>query len=110
MGRYASATKAVDERLKMDPNNTSVLILAGQLERELARFDRAQSFLERAVRGQGDINKARLALGELLVRHAQLHLERQIQRLLGQQSREPPQQQAILFLNRQAANANTATV
>lgn len=67
MGRYASAVKVLEERLKVDPNNTAVLILAGQLERDLARFDRAQSLFERGVRGQGDQAKARLALGELFI-------------------------------------------
>ncbi len=82
MGRYASAVKVLDERIKSDPTNTAVLILAGTIERELARFDRAQGYLERAVKGQGDIAKARLALGELLVEVGNVSTAAEIYRLV----------------------------
>jgi tetratricopeptide (TPR) repeat protein len=64
-GRYGSAIKIVAERAKVDPSNSAVHRLYGDIERELANLDAARKHYVDAINSDGDVLAARLSLGEL---------------------------------------------
>ena len=64
-GRFASALKTLDERLKVDPDNGSVHKLYGDIARGVAMFDRAESHYRKAIAAKNDVQDAHLALADL---------------------------------------------
>lgn len=66
-GRYASALKLLDNRLKVDPRNTALHVLYGNIMRELANLDAAQQHYRQAIDAAGDVQEAQLALGDVLM-------------------------------------------
>jgi tetratricopeptide (TPR) repeat protein len=67
VGKYASAMKLLDARLKVDPKNGSLHVLYGQILRDLAQLDGAQQHFRQAVDAGGDVQEAQLALGDVLI-------------------------------------------
>lgn len=67
VGKYSSAMKLLDNRLKVDPKNGSLHVLYGNIMRDLAQLDEAQQHYRQAVDAGGDVQEAQLALGDVLL-------------------------------------------
>jgi tetratricopeptide (TPR) repeat protein len=67
VGRYGSALKLLDQRIKVDPKNGAVHVLYGTLARELALNDIADQHYRAAVDSGGDVQEAYLAYAEALL-------------------------------------------
>lgn len=67
VGRFASALRLLDRRLKDDPKNASVHVLYGNIARDLAQLELAQDHYREAIAAGGDVQEAHLALAEVLL-------------------------------------------
>jgi tetratricopeptide (TPR) repeat protein len=67
VGRYASAMRLLDARLKNDPKNGAVQLLYGHLARDMSQLDLAEQHYRAAVDAGGDVQEAHLALAELML-------------------------------------------
>jgi tetratricopeptide (TPR) repeat protein len=67
VGRYGSAFRLLDQRLKVDARNGAVHLLYGNLARELARFDLAESHYKAAIDSGGDVQEGHLAMAEVML-------------------------------------------
>jgi tetratricopeptide (TPR) repeat protein/DNA-directed RNA polymerase subunit RPC12/RpoP len=67
VGRYGSALRLLDQRLKVDPTNGAVHVLFGTLARELAMFDVSEQHYRKAIDSGGDVQEAHLALAEVML-------------------------------------------
>jgi tetratricopeptide (TPR) repeat protein len=66
-GRYASAQRLIDKRIKDDSENAEVNILAGDVQRELGDLSAAEQRYRAATEDKGGSVRALLSLGDLLV-------------------------------------------
>ena len=66
-GRFSSAYKALEQRLKTEGRNASLHTAVGRIDASLGRWTRAESRFRRAVRLDGDRQGAWIALGQLLM-------------------------------------------
>lgn len=64
-GRFASAFKLLDERLKAEPESSAVHLMYGELARTVGDYEKAEQHLKRAVQSDGDAQAAMIALGEM---------------------------------------------
>lgn len=67
VGRYGSALRLLDARLKSDPKNGEVHILYGDLTRDLGKLDVAEQHYKAAIDSGGDVQEAHLAYAEFLL-------------------------------------------
>jgi tetratricopeptide (TPR) repeat protein len=64
-GRYASALKIMEQRVKVDPTNSAIQRLYGDIERDLAQLDSARKHYIDSIKNEGDVMAGYLALAEL---------------------------------------------
>jgi tetratricopeptide (TPR) repeat protein len=67
VGRYGSAFRLLDARTKVDPKNSAVQLLYGNLARDMAQFDVAEQHYRAAIDSGGDVQEAHMALAELML-------------------------------------------
>lgn len=101
-GRYASATKLIDQRMAADPGNGAVRKVRGDLSRDLGEFEQAKQHYRAAIAAPGDQAGARLALGELLIELGENATATEIYRPVVEDQRLPPRYraQALAALSR----------